>query len=171
MDKPILRGDIYYADLGDGIGSEQNGLRPVLIIQNNIGNKHSPVIIVAAITSEVTAKTHLPTHYFLGAKNGLQYDSIVLLEQIRTLDKKRLAGYIGAVSKKDLIGIDFALAISIGFIDPITKKRILCLCNTCAEMFFATGVFSILKTKSASRVCDICNRHHGNMYHIIKNNK
>ena len=86
----IRRGDIYYADLSPVIGSEQGGLRPVLIVQNDMGNKHSPTVIAAAITSRVS-KTKLPTHIdIMGAHVGLAKDSVILLEQIRTIDKKRL---------------------------------------------------------------------------------
>lgn len=112
--KDYLRGDMYYADLGRGIGSEQKGYRPVLIIQNNVGNKHSPTVIIAAITSKVGIKAKLPTHYFVNTESGLEAPSIVLLEQIRTIDKKRLDSYIGHLSDNHIDGIDKALAVSIG---------------------------------------------------------
>ena len=113
MDKTILRGDMYYADLGPVIGSEQDGIRPVLVIQNNVGNRHIPTIVVAAITS-VISKAKLPTHYTIPAINGLEKDSLVLLEQVRTIDRKRLGEYIGILDDKYMKGIDRALAISIG---------------------------------------------------------
>ena len=84
MSRTYLRGDLYYADLGHGIGSEQKGTRPVVIIQNNVGNKYSPTVIIAAITSKANIKAKLPTHYYLDAGNGLTQPSLVLLEQIRT---------------------------------------------------------------------------------------
>ena len=88
----IKRGDIYYADLSPVIGSEQGGLRPVLIVQNDVGNKYSPTVIAAAITSRI-GKTKLPTHIdIIGIEAGLAKDSVILLEQIRTIDKKRLKG-------------------------------------------------------------------------------
>ncbi len=114
MEKIYLRGDIYYADLGCGIGSEQRGYRPVLIIQNNTGNKHSPTVIAAAISSKANAKAKLPTHCLLQAGNGLTRPSLVLLEQIRTIDKKRLRSYIGRVDEPHLSQINCALAISVG---------------------------------------------------------
>ena len=92
-DKKILRGDMFYANLGRGIGSEQKGYRPVLVIQNDVGNKFSPTVIVASITSRVGIKAKLPTHYFINTEDGLQAPSIILLEQIRTIDKKRLDSY------------------------------------------------------------------------------
>ena len=91
MNATYLRGELYYADLSKGVGSEQEGYRPVLIIQNDVGNKYSPTVIVAAVTSKVGVKPKLPTHYFLEAGTiGLTAPSIVLLEQLRTLDKRRL---------------------------------------------------------------------------------
>ena len=114
MNRTYQRGDLYYADLGRGIGSEQEGYRPVVIIQNNMGNKHSPTVIIAAITGKVGAKAKLPTHYVLPAENGLETPSIVLLEQIRTIDKRRLEGRIGRLPDKHILGVDRALAISVG---------------------------------------------------------
>lgn len=113
MSNFILRGELYYADLNPVVGSEQGGIRPVLIIQNDIGNKHSPTVIVAAITSKATKAT-LPTHCHLNPNIGLEQDSIALLEQIRTIDKQRLKDYIGALDHSDILAIDKALAISIG---------------------------------------------------------
>ena len=113
MNKSILRGDLYYADLTPVIGSEQGGIRPVLIIQNNIGNMHSPTVIVAAITGKATKAT-LPTHYFLTEINGLDHNSLVLLEQIRTIDKQRLREYVGTLSQSIMQKVDIALAVSVG---------------------------------------------------------
>lgn len=110
--KPIKRGEIYYADLSPVVGSEQDGYRPVLCIQNDVGNKHSPTIIAAAITSK-QEKNELPIHVHICA-NGLKEDSIVLLEQIRTIDKCRLGEYIGKIGKKDMGRVDHALIVSFG---------------------------------------------------------
>lgn len=118
MNKTYLRGDIYYVNLGSGIGSEQSGRRPVVIIQNDIGNKHSPTVIVAAISSKVGMKAELPTHYQIEAAYGLQKPSVVLLEQIRTVDKRRLDRYIGRLPEKHIRGIDHALAVSVGLPSP-----------------------------------------------------
>ena len=112
-DKKILRGDMFYANLGRGIGSEQKGYRPVLVIQNDVGNKFSPTVIVASITSRVGIKAKLPTHYFINTEDGLQAPSIILLEQIRTIDKKRLQEYIGMLSESEMARVDKALAISV----------------------------------------------------------
>jgi len=112
MGREILRGDIYYADLNPVVGSEQSGRRPCIIIQNNMGNKHSPTVIIAAITGKAKAK--LPTHASLSGIQVLEKDSIALLEQIRTLDKKRLGGYIGALDEKSMKEVNYALALSVG---------------------------------------------------------
>ena len=111
----IKRGDVFSADLSPVIGSEQGGLRPVLIIQNDVGNKYSPTVIIAAITSQIN-KAKLPTHIELAAdKYGLPKDSVVLLEQVRTLDKRRLKEKIGVVDDFKMKKIDNALLISLGF--------------------------------------------------------
>jgi mRNA interferase MazF len=110
----IKRGDIFYADLSPVIGSEQGGLRPVLIVQNDIGNKYSPTVIAAAITSKIS-KTKLPTHIDVPSEDaGLTKDSIILLEQIRTIDKERLVNYVGKISKESISVIERAALISLG---------------------------------------------------------
>lgn len=112
----IQRGDIYYADLSPVIGSEQGGVRPVLVIQNDVGNKYSPTIIVAAVTSQMN-KSRLPTHLNLSADEfGLSKDSVVLLEQLRTIDKKRLKEHICRLDNVFMNRIDKALEISLGLI-------------------------------------------------------
>ena len=113
----IKRGDIYYADLSPVIGSEQGGVRPVLIVQNDIGNKYSPTIIAAAITSQIN-KAKLPTHIEISAlEYGLVKDSVILLEQIRTIDKKRLREKIGRLDDELMEKVNDALGISFGLTD------------------------------------------------------
>ena len=110
----VKRGDIFYADLSPVVGSEQGGIRPVLIIQNDIGNKFSPTVIAAAITSQIN-KAKLPTHIEISAeKYGLQKDSVILLEQIRTLDKRRLKDKMGRLSNEAMKCVNDALFISFG---------------------------------------------------------
>lgn len=109
----VRKGDIYYADLTPVVGSEQGGVRPVLIIQNNMGNRHSPTVIVAAITRSCS-KHHLPTHVQLSSVHGLRQDSMVLLEQVRTIDRSRLREYIGRLNPSQLQFVDQALAVSFG---------------------------------------------------------
>lgn len=110
----IRRGDIYYADLSPVVGSEQGGTRPVLIVQNDVGNRHSPTVIAAAITSQKD-KARLPTHIQVNTEgSGLTRDSVVLLEQIRTIDKKRLREHMGRLDDSAMNRIDHALQISFG---------------------------------------------------------
>ena len=110
----VKRGDIYYADLSPVVGSEQGGIRPVLIVQNDVGNRFSPTVIAAAITSQKD-KAKLPTHIQLRSEgSGLARDSIVLLEQIRTLDKRRLKEHMGRLDEQSMSRIDQALQISFG---------------------------------------------------------
>ena len=113
----VKRGDIYYADLSPVVGSEQGGLRPVLIIQNDVGNRYSPTVIAAAITSRM-GKTKLPTHIDITAdKVGLAKDSIVLLEQVRTLDKRRLKEKMGHLDETMMNAVNAAIAVSFGLGD------------------------------------------------------
>ena len=110
----IKRGDLYYADLSPVVGSEQGGVRPVLIIQNDIGNKYSPTVIIAAITSQIN-KAKLPTHIEISANEyGLNKDSVILLEQIRTIDKKRIREKIGCLDDNVMLKVDNGLQISLG---------------------------------------------------------
>jgi len=114
VDINVKRGDIYYADLSPVVGSEQGGVRPVLIVQNDTGNRYSPTVIAAAITSQ-TNKAKLPTHIALSAPDhGLPRDSVVLLEQVRTLDKKRLKEKMGTLGGADMGRVDQALSVSRG---------------------------------------------------------
>ncbi len=110
----VKRGDIFYADLSPVVGSEQGGVRPVLIVQNDTGNRHSPTVIAAAITSQL-GKSRLPTHIPLSAEScSLPKDSIILLEQVRTLDKRRLKEHMGRLSEAQMQQVDGAIAVSFG---------------------------------------------------------
>ena len=118
----VRRGDVYYADLSPVVGSEQGGIRPVLIVQNDTGNKYSPTVIAAAITSR-TGKTKLPTHIEVsagidrnGAKSGLPKNSVILLEQIRTIDKKRLMERMGKLDETTMQQVNSAIGISFGLL-------------------------------------------------------
>lgn len=170
MNHTYLRGDMYYADLGRGIGSEQEGYRPVVIIQNNVGNKHSPTVIIASITSKTGVKAKLPTHYYIDAEDGLELPSIVLLEQLRTVDKRRLGNFIGHLSEKHICGINHALAVSIGLIESVPKKLILCICSTCADNFCGTGAYSLRRIEPQQiekDTCTYCNQRKGYDYELI----
>ena len=110
------RGDIYYADLNPVCGSEQGGKRPVLVIQNNKGNTHSPTLIVATITTKLNKKSnHFPTHYIIRENPAFTEPSVIMLEQIRTIDKTRLSDYLGQISKEDMERVETAVAVSLGF--------------------------------------------------------
>ena len=114
MDDSIKRGEVFYADLSPVVGSEQGGVRPVLIVQNDVGNQHSPTVIAAAITSQ-TNKAKLPTHIELSGRSvGLTKDSVVLLEQIRTIDKRRLREHMGRLDAAMMNRVDDAIAVSFG---------------------------------------------------------
>ena len=119
----IKRGDIYYADLSPVVGSEQGGLRPVLIVQNDVGNRYSPTVIAAAITSRL-GKTKLPTHIDIhAAEVGLSRDSVVLLEQIRTIDKRRLREKMGHLDETMMGAVNDALGVSFGLVTPTDTGR------------------------------------------------
>ena len=107
------RGDIYLANLAPVVGSEQGGIRPVLVIQNDVGNWHSPTIIVAIITSQIKNQ-YLPTHVLLNLTCGLPRESMAMLEQIRTIDKKRIYKYVGQVDRDQMRAVDAALKVSMG---------------------------------------------------------
>jgi mRNA interferase MazF len=114
VDTTVKRGDIFYADLSPVVGSEQGGVRPVLIVQNDTGNRHSPTVIAAAITSQ-TGKVKLPTHIEVSAAScGLPKDSVILLEQVRTLDKRRLRERTGRADRDVMDRVDAAIAVSFG---------------------------------------------------------
>ena len=170
MEKTYSRGDMYYADLGQGIGSEQEGYRPVVIIQNNVGNKHSPTVIIAAITSKVGVKPKLPTHYFINAEDGLELPSVILLEQLRTIDKHRLEKYIGHLRKRHIDGMNHALAVSIDLVQKTKHSLTMCLCSTCAENFRSTGAYSLRRVdprQAEKDTCTYCNQRMGFDYEII----
>lgn len=122
LDLIVKKGDLFFADLSPVIGSEQGGVRPVLVVQNDVGNKYSPTIIVAAVTSQ-TGKAKLPTHVQLSAsQGGLSKDSVVLLEQLRTIDKQRLKERIGALNENQIPDVEKALSVSLG-IANLTENR------------------------------------------------
>ena len=121
MPMTVKRGELYYADLSPVVGSEQGGVRPVLIVQNDIGNKYSPTIIAAAVTSKLN-KAKLPTHIELPSAFGLAKNSVILLEQIRTIDKRRLKERIGELPDATMNRVNRALLISLGFVQQNPAK-------------------------------------------------
>ena len=122
LDLIVKKGDLYFADLSPVVGSEQGGVRPVLVVQNDVGNKYSPTIIVAAVTSQ-TDKAKLPTHVELQAtQGGLSKNSVVLLEQLRTIDKQRRKESIGSLGREKLPIVDEALSVSLGIADLVQNR-------------------------------------------------
>ena len=114
MSRTYLRGEIYYADLDPVVGSEQMGTRPVLILQNNVGNHFARTVIVAPITSRIHTKSKIPTHSYIGMIGSMKYPSVVMLEQLRTLDKRRLRERAGRIPEDDMRRVDEALGVSMG---------------------------------------------------------
>lgn len=121
--RKIKRGEIYLADLDPCTGSEQGSTRPVLIIQNNRGNKHSPTTIVACISAKLVEKANLPTHYIISETTGVKTKSLVMLEQIRSIDKSRLQKYIGKVPDSAMYRINQKITISLGLNQKLKRKR------------------------------------------------
>ena len=171
MDTNVKRGDIFYADLRQVVGSEQGGCRPVLIVQNDTGNKHSPTGIAAAITSQ-TGKARLPPHISLpGHDVGLTKDSVILLEQLRTIDKKRLGAYIGHLEEKHIRKINHALAVSVGLIEEVPENLIMCLCPACANNFYGTGSYYLRRVhpgRVEKDICTYCGQRPGFDYEVVK---
>lgn len=162
MKKKIFRrGNIYFADLDPIKGSEQGGYRPVLIIQNNIGNEYSPTVIVAPITSR--PKTKLPTHVPVKEMKGLEKNSAVLLEQVRTLDKNRLDDYLGSLNRYAMAKVDEAIRISMG-VRKQDKPIRLTLCPVCAKPFYESDEHYIKRVDVHQRIkeeCMFCNARLG----------
>ena len=155
----IRRGDIFFADLNPVRGSEQGGLRPVLIIQNHIGNLHSPTVIIAPITSKLK-KNSLPTHVGLPLDIGLPAKSMVLLEQVRTIDKSRLGSYVAALDDDLMDYVDGALGISLALDDSTQEEHpdemTLCLCPICAAQFYNSPEHIIRRVDPLGAMKDDC---------------
>ena len=180
-EQEVRRGEIYHADLNPVFGSEQGGYRPVLIIQNNRGNRHSPTVIVAAITSR--PKTKLPTHVPINGIKGLEKESFVLLEQIRTLDKGRLDDFVGRLNREQMIKVDKALRTSMEIkkldkalrtsmeIKKLDKPILMCLCPVCAKPFYNSKEHFIIRAdqeQTIKETCMFCNVRQGYDYLIRK---
>ena len=164
----MRRGEIYHANLNPVFGSEQGGYRPVLIIQNNRGNQHSPTVIVAAITSQ--PKTKLPTHVPINGISGLEKESFVLLEQIRTVDKRRLDDYVGRLNRDQMNRVEKALRTSME-IKKLDKPVLMCLCPVCAKPFYNSKEHFIIRAdqnQTIKETCMFCNVRQGYDYLIRK---
>lgn len=190
-DKPdeMLRGQMYYANLDPVIGSEQGGNRPVLVIQNNVGNRFSPTIIVAPITTRVK-KIRQPTHIGIPPFFGLPQNSMAMLEQIRTIDKSRLGDYVGCLDDDVMDYIDEALGISVGLEDisspdgeqgsagvepqeEVPAEMVLTLCGTCLKQFIYSPdhIVKRIDRTQTKEPCMYCNVRDGYDYRIIRKKK
>ena len=167
----VHRGEVFYADLSPVVGSEQGGVRPVLIVQNEIGNRHSPTIIIAAITSKMN-KAKLPTHIEIDASAyGIEKDSVILLEQLRTIDKRRLGRYIGRLSKERIEEMDRALMVSLDLHCQSSGAVIMSLCGVCAGNFRNTGAYFLCRLDPGQikkEVCTYCNQRRGFDYVMVR---
>ncbi len=171
--KEIRRGEVFIADLAPVQGSEQGGVRPCLVIQNDVGNKHSPTVIVAPITSHLK-KRNMPTHVTIPDGLGFPARSMVLLEHIRTIDKSRLVKYMTNLTPDVMEEIDAALAVSIGLSQPKYEEMELSLCPNCAKQFFDSGHYILKRVnvlKNEKSTCCYCNVRSGNDYRIINKEK
>ncbi|MCD7920542.1 MAG: type II toxin-antitoxin system PemK/MazF family toxin [Clostridiales bacterium] len=189
--KQYHRGDIYFANLDPHYGSEQGGIRPVLIVQNDSGNRYSPTLVVAAATKRTDKKPYLPTHVILNHIPGMEYDgdSMFLLEQLYTIDKHRIKGFAGRITEEQQRKVNVGLAASLGLEDmndgnvkiprPVRKKRsspqgdpsmLFCLCPTCRSKFFDTKQYYIIRADRKQKdkdVCTYCQTRMGYDYYVL----
>lgn len=165
--KEIKRGQIYIADLNPVVGSEQGGVRPFLILQNDIGNLHSPTIIGAAVTSN-TAKDRLPTHVFVAPRECLRSKSIVLLEQVRTIDKSRLKRYLCTLDHSTMEAVNRALLTSIDLRAPRYRPLTICVCPFCIRRFYDSNLYfqRSLRFENEQYRCDICQKNPAQKYYV-----
>jgi mRNA interferase MazF len=171
MERKVSRGDVYFLGSCPATGSEQRGRRPVLVIQNNAGNEHSPTIIVAAITSE--RKVALPTHLPLDGMAGLRPGSMALLEQLRTIDKNWLDRYMGTLGSVAMGLVDAALAISVGLCGKTRTRTVITLCSRCLSDYLDQGHFAVQRvrrSKSLKEPCTKCSVRMGYDYKVIELN-
>ena len=171
----IRRGDIYYAELDPVRGSEQGGVRPVLILQNDQGNRYGPTVIVAPITSH-GKKYYLPTHIRLPGGTRLPRASMILLEQLRTIDKCRLGEYVGHLGQREMERLRGPLGISVGLelLEQEPPELLLCLCPTCAKEFCNAPGYIVRRADPLPRkaeVCTYCGVRKGYDYWIVVNNQ
>jgi len=169
-EKNIRRGDLYYAKLNPVMGSEQGDFRPVLVVQNDIGNKYSPTIVIVPLTRNLK-KAPLPTHVFIPKAYGLESECMALAEQVRTIDRTRFARYIGHIGDKVQKKIDDALIISMGLSDRRSPKgeiMDMTLCNRCKSDFIYSGYIVVKKgMQDIKEECDFCKTGTGFLFGII----
>jgi len=163
-----LRGEVYIVNFDPAQGSEQGGIRPALIIQNNTGNHHSPTLIVAPITSSI--KPRLPVHLPISGVRSLKKDSTLLLEQIRVIDKSRVGKYLGSISYVGMKLVDAAIAISLDIQLPDREPTEMTLCYTCKSQFEDSGfeVRLLSNPIDHKEICDYCNYRTGFSYEVMQ---
>ena len=169
MEKTYRRGDVFTADLGTGIGSEQQGVRPVIVIQNDDGNEYSPTVIVAPMTMEGRMKHELPTHCFFDKIEGINEPSMAILEQIRTIDKKRLSKKLGHLTDSQMEDINQGLLISLGYTRAKPKALEVCLCHRCMGYFWDASKYIVRRKNPYQKIkddCTFCNYGKGYDYLI-----
>lgn len=167
--KEIKRADVYIVSLDPVKGSEQGGTRPCVVLQNDIGNRYSPTVIVAPITSRLK-KRDMPTHVMLPEGNGFPTRSMVCLEHLRTIDCKRLTKFVTSLDGETMAKVDIALAVSIGLAQLKYDEVELCLCSACVKQFFSTAQFIVKRVDQSSKKkdqCCYCNDRGGFDYKII----
>jgi len=168
--KPIRRGDIYYADLNPIVGSEQGDNRPALIVQNNLGNRYSPTTVVVPLTRNIN-KNPLPTHVLIPDVYGLEADSLALVEQIRTIDRSRISGYIGHIGRKVQAEIDQALEVCVGLEkrrSPKGELMTLVLCRRCENDFRESGYVVVKQGwQDIKDNCDFCKVRQGLLFGVF----
>ena len=168
--KPVRRGDIYYANLDPVIGFEQDGTRPCLVVQNEMGNKHSPTIVIVPITRNLNKKP-IPTHVTIPHISGLSADSLALVEQIRTIDRSRLCEYIGRINGVVQEKIDNALAVCVDIERNISQKAeviTLCLCPRCESDFWDSGCVLVKRGwQKDKKSCDFCGTRNGLVFGVF----
>jgi len=169
--KLVKRGEIYYANLNPVIGSEQGEIRPVLVVQNDVGNKYSPTVVIVPLTCRLEKKP-LPTHVLIPQSDGLEHDSLALTEQIRTIDQSRLDRFMGRIGSKVQLKIDAALAICVGidvFRSAKSEVITLCLCPRCERDFWESGCLLIKKGwQKTKSICDFCEVRQGFKFGVFR---
>lgn len=169
MNTPLYRGDIYFCDLDPAFGCEQGGTRPVLVIQNNTGNAHSATTIIAAITHK--DKPALPTHVALQGVSGLKDGSVVLLEQIRTIDRGRLVRQVATLDNHKMRLVDIALATSVGIQTPPKTSMLMSLCQSCVQTFRDSNSYLVRQadvSQETKESCTICNVKTGYDFEVTR---
>ena len=164
----IRRGDLYYGRLNPVMGSEQGGTRPCLVVQNDVGNAHSPTVIIVPLTT--SNKGYLPTHVRIARTGGLITDSIALCEQLRTVDCKRLDGYIGRIDEDTQAAVDSAIVVSVGLREK--QVLVLCLCPHCKGGFEDARYMLIRRGwREEKEACDICKMNRGLEFAVFDREK